>query len=77
MPDVLPPVQSNEDWQAAFGFATGRNGEIAEDSVRYNIFYALFLLSAHCKKLSLSLLPSIFFYDMHQIIKLQKALLTI
>lgn len=33
LPDVLPPVQSNEDWQAAFGFATGHSGELSDDSV--------------------------------------------
>lgn len=24
MPDVLPPVHSSEDWQAAFGFPPGQ-----------------------------------------------------
>lgn len=33
IPDVLPPVHSSEDWQAAFGFATGHNGELTDESV--------------------------------------------
>lgn len=33
IPDVLPPVHSSEDWQAAFGFATGHNGELNDESV--------------------------------------------
>ncbi|XP_065223380.1 CCR4-NOT transcription complex subunit 4 isoform X2 [Planococcus citri] len=36
MPDVLPPVHSSEDWQAAFGFGTDHNGEITDDSVYRN-----------------------------------------
>lgn len=42
MPDVLPPVHSSEDWQAAFGFPPCQDEQ--DDLVRYRINTLLILI---------------------------------
>lgn len=43
MPDVLPPVHSTEDWQAAFGFPPGQDDQ--DEIVSSYIFFIRILFT--------------------------------